>query len=147
MTALRFLYLLSLAVWIGSLAFFSFFAAPALFRALPREEAGRAVAAVFPAYYAVGWAAGAVALAATLAGAAAAGRFPSAARWRAGLLALMLALSLYAGLVVLPEVRAARAAGDEAGRARGHRVSVLLNLAVIACGVGVVALSARDLEP
>ena len=147
MTALRFLYLLSLAVWIGSLVFFSFFVAPALFRTLPREEAGRVVATIFPIYYAVGWGAGGLALAATLAGAAASGLWTSAVRWRAGLLALMLAISLYAGLVVRQQVRAAKAAGDEAGLARTHRVSVLLNLAVIAGGLGVVALSARDLKP
>jgi hypothetical protein len=147
MTALRVLYLLSLTVWIGSLVFFSLFVAPALFRTLPREEAGRAVAAIFPAYYAVGWGAGGLALAATLAGAAAAGLWTSAVRWRAGLLALMLAISLYAGLVVRHQVRAAKAAGDEAGLARSHKISVLLNLAVIAGGLGVVALSARDLKP
>lgn len=147
MTALRVVYLLSLAVWVGSLVFFSFVAAPAVFRALPREAAGQAVAAIFPTYYALGWVAGGLALAATLAGAALAGVWTRALLWRAGLLALMLALSLYAGLVLLPRVRAARAAGDEAARMRAHRAAVALNLAVIASGVAVVALSARDVKP
>ncbi len=142
--ALRAVYLLAVAVWVGTLVFFSFAATPAIFSTLPRDEAARAVAALFPAYYVTGWIAGGVALAATLALAARAGAFGRAARWRAGLLVLMLALSLYAGLVVLPQVRAARLAGDTAARDSGHRRSVLLNLAVIAAGVGVTALSAGE---
>jgi len=46
MTALniaRFLHLFSLVVWQGSIIFFSFFTAPAIFKSLPREEAGDVV--------------------------------------------------------------------------------------------------------
>lgn len=136
--------LLAVAVWLGTLVFFSFAATPAIFATLPRDEAARAVSALFPAYYATQWVAGALALAALLVLAAAARRFGRADAWRAGLLALMLALSLYAGLVVLPEVRAARLSGDTAARDAAHRRSVLLNLAVVAMGVGVTVLSAGD---
>lgn len=141
---LRAIYLLSLTVWVGTLVFFSFAATPRIFAMLPRDEAARAVAALFPVYYATGWIAGGLALAATLGLAALARTFGPAARWRAAILALMLAVSAYAGLVVLPEVRAARLAGDTAARDAGHRLSVLLNLAVILGGVGLVVLSSTE---
>lgn len=141
---LRAIYLLSLAVWVGTLVFFSFAATPAIFATLPRDEAARAVAALFPVYYATGWIAGGLALAATLGLAALARAFGREARWRAVVLAGMLALSAYAGLVVLPQVRAARAAGDMAARDAGHRLSLLLNLAVVSGGIGLVVLSAVE---
>lgn len=140
---LRYLHLLALAVWVGTLTFFSFAAAPAIFSTLPAAEAGHAVAALFPAYYATGWLAGGAALAAALGLGWLRGKLAPSLAWRAGLLAGMLAVSLYAGLVVLPQVRAARAAGDEEAWRRGHRLSVLLNLAVVAGGLAAVAFAAR----
>jgi putative copper export protein len=47
---LRFIYLLAIALWIGGMAFFSFVAAPSIFKALPREQAGHVVADIFPKY-------------------------------------------------------------------------------------------------
>ena len=58
---LRYLHLLALVIWIGGVVFFSFFTAPALFSALPREMAGRATAAIFPRYYMMGGICGGVA--------------------------------------------------------------------------------------
>jgi hypothetical protein len=51
---LNFLELLAMALWTGSIVFFSFFVAPVLFRALGKPEAGKAVRAVFPRYYLLG---------------------------------------------------------------------------------------------
>ncbi len=141
---LRAVYLLALAVWVGTLVFFSFAATPAIFTTLPREEAARAVAALFPVYYVTGWVAGGLALAATLGLAALTRAFGPLPRWRAAVLVLMLALSAYAGLVVLPEVRAARLAGDTAARDAGHRLSLLLNLTVVLAGLGLTVLSAVE---
>ncbi|HEV8700511.1 MAG TPA: DUF4149 domain-containing protein, partial [Candidatus Polarisedimenticolia bacterium] len=45
---LRTAHLLALGIWVGSVVFFSFFTAPTLFGALPRDMAGRAVSAIFP---------------------------------------------------------------------------------------------------
>src|SRR5918996_3280417 len=59
---LRFIYLLSVALWIGGMAFFSFLAAPSIFKVLPREEAGRMVSDIFPKYYWQGIICGAIAL-------------------------------------------------------------------------------------
>ena len=50
-------------VWLGIMAFFAGVVAPAAFSTLDREAAGRFVSAVFPRYYAVGAALGALALA------------------------------------------------------------------------------------
>ena len=60
---LRFIYLLSIALWIGGMAFFSFMAAPSIFHVLAREEAGKVVADIFPKYYWQGIICGAIALA------------------------------------------------------------------------------------
>jgi hypothetical protein len=56
----------------------------------------------------------------------------------------MLLVSLYAGLVVLPQVRAARAAGDASARDRGHRLAVVLNVFVLGTGVVALALALKD---
>ena len=104
---MRQLTLTAVAVWLGAMGFFAFIAAPAAFTTLDREAAGRFVSAVFPRYYAVGLALGLVAL------------FGLGVRWMAGGwrgldwlsaggVLLMLALTLYAGAVVLPAAHAAR---------------------------------------
>jgi uncharacterized membrane protein len=56
----KWLYLVALAVWIGSIVFWSFVAAPALFRALGPEQAGQVVRRIFPTYYLLGMVAAAV---------------------------------------------------------------------------------------
>jgi Co/Zn/Cd efflux system component len=66
----------------------------------------------------------------------------------AGLVLLMLALTLYAGAVVLPAAHAAReaaraATGDPAaamGFARLHRLSSILNVIVMLSGILVVVI-------
>ena len=52
---IRFIHLSSLVVWIGSIVFFSFIAAPCIFKALPRETAGDVVGEIFPKYWLVGY--------------------------------------------------------------------------------------------
>ena len=154
MTALlRFVHLLSLGIWVGSVVFFSFVTAPALFGALPRDMAGRAVSAIFPRYYALGGACGALAL---LTGLLLGARQPAWGRLLAAelvLLALMTGIVVYAGRVVLPEAGRARLAlpsleGTPAyddAKARFdslHRRSVLLNGTVLILGVVSIALVA-----
>jgi uncharacterized membrane protein len=134
-------------VWLGIMAFFAGVVAPAAFSTLDREAAGRFVSAVFPRYYAVGLALGLVAL------------FGLGVRWvgggwrsldwlTGGCVLLMLALTLYAGAVVLPAAHAAREAGRAAGAdpaaaagfARLHRLSGILNVIVMASGILVLVL-------
>ena len=54
-TLIHFIHLLSLVMWMGSIIFFSFFAAPAVFRLLDRQKAGEVVGAIFPKYYGLGY--------------------------------------------------------------------------------------------
>ena len=51
----NFIYLLSLVCWIGSIIFFSFNAAPIIFKTLDREKAGEVVGKIFPLYYKLGY--------------------------------------------------------------------------------------------
>src|SRR5205823_1160335 len=115
---LRVLYLLALALWVGEIACFSFVVAPAVFGVLGAARAGDVVAAIFPRYYALGAAAGAVALACGIV----LGRRAPAGGWWTGtvlVLALGLAATLWAGRVVHPRAGARRVG---AGRvARGLR--------------------------
>jgi uncharacterized membrane protein len=135
------------AFWLGAMGLFAFVVAPAAFSTLEREAAGRFVSAVFPRYYSLGLALGLAALAGLGA------RWIGGA-WRgfdwlpAGLLLLMLALTLYAGAVVLPAAHAAREAMREAGVnpsaaaafARLHRLSGILNAIVMLSGVVVLVV-------
>ena len=132
----------AVALWLGAMGFFAFVVAPAAFGTLEREAAGRFVGAVFPRYYAVGMALGLAALAGL-------GTRWLGGGWRGwdwlpvGLVLLMLALTLYAGAVVLPAAHAAREAlrqagidpGAAAGFARLHRLSTILNVVVMVSGV------------
>jgi putative copper export protein len=153
---LEFIHLAAVSVWVGSLVFFSFVAAPALFRHLSPEAAGEAVSHIFPLYYRLGAICGAAGALSALALArrlpAAAGRF----RLKAGALVLMVILTLYASERVAPRAGALRAAmhapalegGERAARraafAAEHRKSVGLNGAVLLLGAGLLVLGARD---
>ncbi len=136
----------AILLWLGVMAFFAFLVAPAAFSTLEREAAGRLVSVILPRYYAVGTVLGASALAAAGARRLGAGR-PIGEWLGLGLVALMLALTLYAWLVVLPAAHAAREAlrqsaatagavpGEALAFARLHRLSGLLNATVMAAGV------------
>jgi uncharacterized membrane protein len=129
------------------MGFFAFVVAPAAFTTLEREAAGRFVSAVFPRYYTIGLALGLAALAGL-------GARMFGGGWRSldwlpvGLVLLMLALTLYAGAVVLPAAHAAREAMRQAGMdpaaaagfARLHRLSGILNVIVMISGVLVLVL-------
>jgi hypothetical protein len=143
----------TILLWIGVMGFFGAVVAPAAFTTLDREAAGRFVSAVFPRYYAIGALLGAVALVALL---ARVGRGPDGGGIGLAQVAVMLASTLYAWLVVLPEAHAARealrqaapAAGtvssESAAFARLHRLSSMLNGVSLVAGVlGLVAVGWR----
>jgi len=156
--ALRFVHLLALGLWIGSVVFLSFVAAPALFGALPRDAAGRAVSTIFPRYYAFGAACGVTAL---LSGLLLGARRMSWGRLlviELALLALMTGIVLYSGRVVLPQASEARAARDGSREAKAldtaqarfdvlHRRSVLLNGTVLLLGIVAFALATVQRSP
>jgi hypothetical protein len=135
--------------WLSVMVFFAAIVAPAAFTALDREAAGRFVSAVFPRYYLGGAALGVVALAALVARAAV-GRFRVGDALPLLLVAVMLAATLYAWLVVLPAAHAAREAARQAvagaaspeamAFARLHRLSGVLNGVTMIAGVLVLVV-------
>ena len=151
---IKWLYLIALILWVGEVVFFSFVAAPSLFRIFPPAEAGRAVGAIFPTYYRIGYACGGVLLVGSLVfirGGA------LGAWWTVNSLlsAVMLAATLYAGTVILPRATVLRPQihGAEAPQdvkdefQRLHGLAVTLNGAVLMCGLAVSAITAASLRP
>jgi hypothetical protein len=142
MSALRTLAVACVAGWLGVMAFFSFVAAPGIFRAIDRRVAGEAVAALLPAYYRWGVLLSAVALAALLvvaAGARAGRRRHLVAAVLAG---VMVGVLVWALAVMLPVAEAARRARDDQRFALAHRAAVRLNVLVMVCAAGVLVLQA-----
>lgn len=148
----RFVLLLSIVVWVGSLVFFTFFVTPSIFKVLPRELAGELVANIFPKYWSLGYVAGVLSLASLLAVSFIEKAFPAA---RILLLAFMTALTFYSGMVIAPEARAAQLeikAAKEPARVQelkaefrnAHVKSYAVNMAVIVSGVVFVFFTARS---
>lgn len=154
LTFIKWLYLMALIVWVGEIVFFSFVGAPAIFRVFPAAEAGRAVGAIFPTYYRIGYACGVI---------LAFGSFvfldTTAARawWTVNtfLAVVMFAATLYAGAVILPRANGLRPHIHAATAApavqeefeRLHRLAVNLNGLVLVCGLAVSVITAARLRP
>lgn len=140
---LRSVYLLTLAILVGSVAFFSLVVLPTLFTSLEPSKAGEIAALLFPVYYRLGLVCAAILLALVLSLAAASG--PTLRRaWSIAALttAVVLGAQAYAGLVVHPQVVALR--GVESARVEFdavHRAAVRLNTVVLAGGVGLLLAS------
>jgi uncharacterized membrane protein len=153
---LRFIYLLSIALWIGGMAFFSFLAAPSIFKVLPREEAGQVVSAIFPKYYWQGIICGAIALAISVA-------LGMRERWnillivRTIMIGMMVIGVLYSVVILQPKIQAVKAQITsfeslsptdplrlEFGRLHGRSFSV--NAAVLLLGVIVVFITAFTMK-
>ena len=153
---LRFVYLLSIALWIGGMAFFSFLAAPSIFHVLPREEAGKVVADIFPKYYWQGIICGIIALATSVV-------LGMRERWnillivRTTTIVVMLIGVLYSVAILQPKIQAIKAQVAsfeslsptdplrlEFGRLHGRSFSV--NAAVLLLGVVVVFITAFTMK-
>lgn len=153
---LRFIYLLSIALWLGGMAFFSFLAAPSIFNILPREEAGKVVSDIFPKYYWQGIICGAIALITSIA-------LGTRDRWntllivRTIIIGVMVLGILYAVVILQPKVQAVKAQITsfeslaptdplrlEFGRLHGRSFSV--NAAVLLLGVIVVFITAFTMK-
>jgi hypothetical protein len=141
-----------LGAGLGVQVFLSFLVAPAAFRLLERPQAVRLMEGVFPGYYALGVVTSAVSLLLVLWLVVVLPRAPL--RWgAAALLACVLAGTLYAGHVLLPQAHAARLraqaapAGDLAPLefSRLHRRAVAVNIALF--GVGLLALVLHAAAP
>lgn len=160
MTSLaKIVYLLAISLWIGSVSFFSLVAAPAIFRTLPRHQAGDVVGAIFPAYYWIGHILGALALGCLILLAVTGGLSLRTAA-ALGILLLMLAANLYAGFALQPQIQKVKAEMRQAPSPapqqppselkaafdRLHSQSVKLNAVVLAGGLLLLMLSGFGLK-
>jgi uncharacterized membrane protein len=153
-TVARWFYLMALIVWVGEVVFFSFVVAPSLFGVFSKVDAGRAVGAILPTYYRLGYGCGVVLL---VMGAILTATATERAWWSVstGLAAVMLAATLYAGVVIQPRAAALRpqihdpsapaAVKEEFDRL--HRIAVQLNGAVLLAGIAVSIITAAALRP
>jgi hypothetical protein len=150
--AIKWVYLVALATWVGSIIFFSFVIAPTIFKVLKPEDAAKLQRALFPKYYLVGIICTGLSFVcvAVLLADRAFGKWP-------GILSLLLLAAtcgtdLWLRQTVVPhmaEIREKRAAAQSAGTEDAvvdaewkslHRLSVQLNVAVLLCGFVLVFL-------
>ncbi len=147
-SVLHFIHLLSVVVWIGSIIFFSFIAAPAIFKMLPRETAGDVVGKIFPQYYKIGSFCGVFAIASLLF--LSEGSPPD--NWRLVALGLMTLLTFFSAFRIGPKVRRLkadlRAAEEGTDReekqqqfSRLHGFSMILNMIVLLVGLIFLGLT------
>lgn len=146
MNVWKLLTIFSVSFWLGAMVFFSAFVAPTAFSVLDRESAGRLVSTVFPRYYLFGLVLGILALVGVI------GRFFPGREPAWGplvLLVLMLGMSAFALLVLLPQLHALRQAtpGASVAFARLHRLSVALNLATMLAGLTLVFVEGLRARP
>lgn len=147
---LRYIELLSLTLWVGGIAFFSFIASPSIFHVLGLEGGGKVVRDIFPKYYLLGYLCGG-------AGTVATSLLFLQGRRREGLIALLVAIMtatfLYMGRILRPKILQIRSEigsleappKDLAPRERFqrlHRRSVLLNTLVLLLGLVSLGLLA-----
>lgn len=144
----NFIHLLSLVMWMGSIIFFSFFTAPAIFRMLDRQKAGEVVGAIFPKYYGIGYICSVLAAATLM----------LSSRGMEGppliFLTIMAACTFYAGLIINPQARNLKQQMQEQPENREaletqfkslHGWSVRLNGAVLMFGLGLLWTTAMRL--
>lgn len=156
-TLLRFLHLLSLVFWIGSIFFFSTSAAPSIFKVLPKQLAGDLVTDIFPKYYLISYVCGVVAIVTSLLSWLT-GSHSSTASYllRVIILVIMLGLAIFAGAVIRPqalEIRTEmRSLVEDSPRYSElqnrfnalHKTSVLLNSVVFLLGIAIVLITAYN---
>ncbi len=154
-TALKFLYSLSLVLWIGSIFFLAAVAAPSIFKVLSREQAGDVVSDIFPKYYMIAYICGAVALISSIIliylGNQASNLLGIV---KISVIVIMIGLAVYAGEINRPqahsvrtEMRAVQEGSPEYSKISNkfrqlHRTSAVLNSAIFILGIALVLLSA-----
>lgn len=154
----RWVYVVALGVWLGTVVFFSFIGAPAIFRTFGEEqraEAGRVVGAIFPGYYRIGYVCGAALLVASVI--LAVKERTGAGAWLASIVltAVMLGAGSYAGMVIQPRAHQLRLQLHEPEAAptvqlafeRLHRRAVQLNAVILLGGLVLAGLVAARLPP
>jgi len=154
MAIIRFFHLLSLVIWLGGMIFFSFIAAPSIFKILPRETAGDVVGDIFPKYWVVGYVCSITALITVIALSVQGRAYPWA---RIILLFVMSGLTFYSGLVVGSKARDVKAhirtiedpSRKEALRLQFkalHKRSTILNGLILILGLIVIFFTSYQLK-
>ncbi len=153
---LNLILLLSLVFWVGGMFFFSFAAAPSIFKVLPRELAGDVVADIFPKHYLISYVCGFLILAVLLIKKY---LFESTVRFinlNLVLVIIMLGLSVYAGEIVRPqaaelkkEMRTVESGSDEYKKLDNtfkfiHLKSVICNIIVFIFGIAIIFINAYN---
>lgn len=149
-TIIRFLHFLSLVIWIGGMTFFSFIAAPSIFKVLPRDSAGDVVGDIFTKYWMRGYICSAVALATAI---ILSFQGEGLSWFRIGFLAVLVILTFYSGLAVGAKTRMVKARIRSSGDAketeelksefnRLHRRSTILNSVILILGIIAIFLAA-----
>ena len=137
-TLINFIYLLSLVIWLGSIIFFSFIAAPGIFKTLDRDKAGELAGVIFPKYYFLGYVCAGLSLVALFVGSE---KIPI---FQLALLLGMATCTFIAGMVIGPKAKVLKARiknetgnGEALKRAFNslHGWSVRLNAAVLLMGL------------
>jgi uncharacterized membrane protein len=155
----KFIHLSVIAVWTGSMVFFSFICAPAVFKTFERDKAGDVVGAIFPAYFMLGEISAIVA-ALTLALIGIKTGFTPALKGGLVVITLMGGMAAYSGLINGPQARQVkqeiRAESDPAKKEtltkqfkKLHGVSMAVNvttivLSFVLLGFAMKYLSAQE---
>jgi len=154
LTIIKFLHLMSLVVWIGGIIFFSFIAAPGIFKMLPRETAGDVVGDIFPKYWLMGYICSITALITIII----LSFLERTYHWnRIGLLVVMVGITFYSGLVVgasAKDIKAQIRTVEDQSRKEAlgaefrsrHKISTILNSTILILGVVVIFFTARSLK-
>jgi hypothetical protein len=134
-------YVIALAVWIGTVCYFSLGLAPVIFKVLGAESGSKLVRAIFPQYYLWGAIAGAVALPAYVAG-------PLCYHEYRGPMVGVQALAIISGILIMlyggnslaPAIKQAIEGGDASHERleRLHRRAVGLNVLVLFVGLALL---------
>jgi hypothetical protein len=134
-------YVLTLGAMVGGIVFFTFVVAPIIFRVLGAETGDRFIRALFPRYYLWNAILCSIALPAFVAGPLCFPEYRGLAIGGQSLMLLAIILiMLYAGNSLVPEIIRARDRGPDGQRrlTRLHRRSVLLNVAAMIGGIGLL---------
>jgi len=154
MAIIRFFHLLSLVVWLGGMIFFSFIAAPSIFKVLPRETAGDVVGDIFPKYWVMGYVCGITAIITAILLSVQGKAYP----WTMIiLLFVMSGLTFYSGLVVGLKARDVKAqirtiedpSQKEALRLQFkalHKRSTIMNGLILILGLIVIFFTSYQLK-
>jgi len=148
---IHFSYIFGLVCWIGSIIFFSFFAAPTIFKLLDREKAGEVVGVIFPRYYLLGYLCMVLSLPSLLIGS------ENLLGVKQILLFIMIIGWLYAGLFVSPRARDLKVKIKLASSIdehepletqfkKMHSLAVKLNGVVLMAGLVLLWFSAAGLQ-